>query len=151
MVESTNFFHQILIVPMTFIESYRTGVPPHVMPWPLKTYFLAKKPTQEKATSKKGKRYHVDSFSKCDRRTCLLHICGVIRFVWESLPKLLWLEGAVIKHIKRLPCILELCLCNPPHPILDNTSISSGVDDGLDFVDVWLIFVHVLWLVSLTK
>jgi len=63
LVESTNFFRQIPILPMTFIESHKTGVPTHAMPWPLKTYLLAKKPTWEKARSKKGKRYHVDSFS----------------------------------------------------------------------------------------
>ena len=74
-----------------------------------------------------------------------------MRFVWEPLPKLLQLEGAVIEHIESFPLIFELCVSNLPHPILDNTSVSSGVINRLDFADVWLIFVYVLWLVFSTE
>jgi len=90
---------------MTFIESYKTSVPTHDMPGTLKTYLVAKKPTGEKTTSNEAKRYHVAGFSYCNKRTCLLHISRVVSFVYEPVPKLLQLEGAIIEHVERFPYI----------------------------------------------
>ena len=61
------------------------------MPWPLKTYFLTKKPTWAKATSKKDKRYYVASC--IIEGPVFLNVSHVIRFIWKPLLKLLPLQG----------------------------------------------------------
>jgi len=73
-----------------------------------------------------------------------------MRFVRELFPKLLELEEAIIEHVEHFPCIFELWVSDPPHAILDNTSVRFGVNYGINFVNIWqcLIFVYVLWVIS---